>query len=220
MSRIRCAILDVDGTLVDSNDAHTFAYLDAFAEFGHEVRFQQVRPLIGMGGDKVLRDLIGLDEDDPKAKALTERRGIIFRENYLPRIRPFPSSRALLERMRRAGLKLVVASSAKEEELGGLLGAAGVTDLIERHATSDDAENSKPDPDIVQAALMKSGFPAREAMMLGDTPYDIEAARRCNLDTVALLCGGWHRQDLAGAAAIFRDPADLLARFDDSPFLR
>lgn len=220
MARIRCAILDVDGTLVDSNDAHSYAYLDAFVEFGYDVRFQQVRPLIGMGGDKVLRDLVHLDEDNPKAKGLTERRGLIFRERYLPRIRPFPASRALLERMRRAGLKLVVASSATEEELKGLLQIAGVTDLIERQATADDAEHSKPDPDIVAAALGKSGYPAREALMLGDTPYDIEAARLCGLATVALRCGGWHRQDLAGARALYRDPADLLARFDDSPFRR
>jgi HAD superfamily hydrolase (TIGR01509 family) len=214
----RAALLDVDGTLADSNDAHAAAWVDVGREFGFEVEFAHVRRLIGMGGDKVLPRLSGIDEGSPQGQLVAQRRGEIFRARYLPRVRGFPGARGLLERLRRSGMTLAVATSASPEDLRLLLEAAGVADLVDTAASADDADRSKPDPDIVQAALARSGARPDEAVMLGDTPYDVEAARRAGVRCVALRCGGWGDAELAGADAIYEDPAELLARFGESPF--
>lgn len=211
-------ILDIDGTLLDSNAEHADAWSDALAEHGYRVDPARIRPLIGMGGDKVLPMLTGLSDDSPVGKKIGERRGEIFREKYLPHIRPFPRVRDLIERLERQGRKLVVASSASEEDLGALLDKAGVRDLLDGETSSDDAERSKPDPDIVQAALAKLDAERDRVVMIGDTPYDIEAATRAGIRTIALRSGGcWSDTDLRGAAAIYSDPADLLAHLDESP---
>ena len=220
MSTVRGVLLDVDGTLVDSNDAHARAWVKAFTENGFEVAFEDVRPLIGMGGDKVLAKLAGLPEDDPKAEQISTRRREIFQEQFLPSLKPFPRARELLAAMRARGLRLVAASSAKKDELKGLLAVVGAEDLLEEQTSSDDAEQSKPDPDIVAAALEKIGLPAAEVLMLGDTPYDVEAAGRAKVATIALLCGGWSRGHLDGALAVYADPADLLEHYDSSPLGR
>ena len=217
----RAAILDIDGTLIDTNDAHAHAWVDVCQEFGRPIAFGQVRPLIGMGGDKVLPRLTGLDEESDEGKRIKERRGEIFRERYLASCRPFPKSRELLERMRDDGLSLVVATSASRDDMAALLKTIGVEDLIEARTSSSDAEESKPDPDIVQAALASAGADPAEAVMLGDTPYDVEASGRAGVPCIALRCGGWWKdEDLKDAAAIYDDPADLLARYDESPLGR
>lgn len=218
MSRPGVVILDVDGTLIDSNDAHARAWVEVGAEFGHEIEFAHVRRLIGMGGDKVLPRITGLDEDSPEGERITERRGEIFRERHLPGLRPFPGTRALLERLRADGLRLVVASSASEEDLEPLLEKAGIADLVEERTSSDDADASKPEPDIVLAALRSAGVGPEEAVMLGDTPYDVEACGRAGVRIVALRCGGWDDRALEGAVAVFDDPADLLRSYGSSPF--
>ena len=209
-------IFDVDGTLVDSNDAHAQSWVDTFAEAGYNVPFDVVRPLIGMGGDKLLPKTVGVESDSREGKKLSERRGEIFREQYLPKLRALPGSRALVERVRASGLKPVVATSAKDEELKGLLKAAEVADLMEERATASDAKKSKPDPDIVRAAIDESEIDAHELVMVGDTPYDVEAATRANVRVIAFRSGGWNDQELKGAAEIYDGPADLLARFDSS----
>ena len=219
-SRIRGAILDVDGTLVDSNDAHARAWVESFREHGFDVPYQKVRPLIGMGGDNLLPEAIGLEKDDPKGEAIAKRRGEIFKSRYLKTIQPFPGTRDLLKRMRDEGLELAVASSAQEDELKPLLEIAGAADLIDSKTSADDAESSKPDPDIIHAALKRLEMAPRATLMLGDTPYDIEAARKARVKTVAFRSGGWDDAGLKGAIAIYDGPADLLKRFDDSPFAR
>jgi HAD superfamily hydrolase (TIGR01509 family) len=210
-------ILDIDGTLVDSNDAHTRAWLDALSEEGFSVPYQRVRRLIGMGGDKLLPEVTGLSEDDPRGQRLAKRRGEIFKERYLKTVKAFPCVRELLLRARDSGFTLAVATSAKEEEVGPLLEKARVLDLIPHKTSSDDADNSKPDPDIVKAALQRLGCAPEHALMLGDTPYDVEAARRAAVRAVALRCGGWDDEGLRDAAAIYEDPEELLARFSESP---
>ena len=179
---VKAVIFDVDGTLVDSNDGHTRAWVDALDEFGYEVAYESVRPLIGMGGDKVLPILTGISADDLKGERIAERREEIFAERYLPKVRPFPGARELLVRLRQEGLRLAVASSSKEEMLKRLLSLVGAEDLLDAKTSSDDAQNSKPDPDIVKAALRRLGLPAESAVMVGDTPYDIEAATRAGLE--------------------------------------
>jgi HAD superfamily hydrolase (TIGR01509 family) len=218
MGRVKAVILDVDGTLIDTNDAHAHAWVDVCAEFGYEVAFGRVREMIGMGGDRVLPALTGLSEDSPIGKEIKERRGKDFRERYLPSCRPFPCARELLERMKGDGLRLVVATSASKEDMAALLKAAGVDDLIHAHASSSDADASKPAPDIVEAALDEAGCAPQEAVMLGDTPYDVKAANRAGVRCVALRSGGWDDEHLADAAAIYDDTADVLAHYDQSPF--
>lgn len=217
---IRGVLLDVDGTLVDSNDAHARAWVDAFAEGGHAVAFARVRPLIGMGGDQLLPRVLGIAKDTPEGKWLSDRWAAIFEERYLPAVRAFPGTRALVQRLRDRGLRPIAASSAKAEHLDALLAIAEVRDLLPETTSADDAERSKPAPDIIRAALDKLGLPAAAAALLGDTPYDIAAARQAGVRTIALRCGGWGDRELAGALAIYDDPADLLARYDDSPLGR
>ena len=218
---VRGVILDVDGTLVDSNDQHARSWVDATHEAGfEEVSFVHVRPLIGMGGDKVLPALTRLTKEDPAGARIAERSGEIFRATYLRDVRPFPRVRELLERMLAQDLELVVATSSKRENLDGLLRAAGVEDLIDEATTASDAKASKPEPDIVEAAVQRSGLRKDELVMLGDTPYDVDAATRAGVRIVALRCGGWWADDaFDGAMAIHDDPAALLAAFDSSPFV-
>lgn len=211
-------LLDVDGTLIDSNDAHAQAWVDTGREFGYEIPFDRVRWLVGMGGDKVLPELTGLQEKSEEGARVLKRRGEIFRREYLPKLKPFPHAHELLERFADDGYKLVVATSASEEDLDALLEQGGFADIIRKATSSDDADESKPAPDIVQAALKKAGVSAGNAIMLGDTPYDVAAAGRAGVVVVALRCGGWQDEDLHGAASIYDDPADLLTRYSMSIF--
>ena len=213
---LKGVIFDIDGTLVDSNDAHAQSWVDTFAEAGYEVPFEVVRPLIGMGADKLLPKTIGIRHDSEQGKKLIKRRSETFREKYLPRLRPLPGARALVLRVREDGLKAIVATSAKDEELNGLLKAAEVEDLIEEKATASDAKRSKPDPDIVEAAIEESGVSSSNAVMIGDTPYDIEAAIRAGVRIIAFRSGGWDDESLKGAAQIYDGPADLLTQYDAS----
>jgi HAD superfamily hydrolase (TIGR01509 family) len=215
---LRTVLLDIDGTLIDSNDAHARAWVDALRTHGYVVPFEEVRPLIGMGGDKLVPQLTGLDPESGEAKRLGETRSKLFLERELPTLRPTKGARALLEQLTWLGMELVVATSAKSSEVQALLEQAGVADLIPLASSSSDADRSKPDPDIVQAALRKSGSLAAQSVMVGDTPYDIEAAGRAKVPSIALRCGGWWDDAaLRGATAIYDDPAELLERFDESP---
>jgi HAD superfamily hydrolase (TIGR01509 family) len=217
---LRGVIFDIDGTLVDSNDAHAQSWVDTFAEAGYDVAFGVVRPLIGMGGDKLLPKTIGVRHDSKEGKKLIARRSEIFREKYLPELRALDGSRALVMRVRSEGLKPVIATSAKDEELQGLLKAAQVADLIEERATASDAKRSKPDPDIVEAAIEQAEIEPVNLVMIGDTPYDVEAALRAGVRIIGFRCGGWKDQDLAGAIEIYGGPADLLANYESSPLGR
>lgn len=209
-------IFDIDGTLVDSNDAHAKSWVDAFADAGYDVPFDAVRPLIGMGADKLLPKTIGIGHDTDDGKTLIKRRSEIFRERYLPHLRPFKGSRDLVTRVRSSGLKAVVATSAKDEELQALLKAAQVDDLMQERATSSDAKRSKPDPDIVQAAIEESGISQEDLVMIGDTPYDVEAAGRAGVRAIGFRSGGWSDEALKGAVEIYNGPADLLAKYESS----
>jgi HAD superfamily hydrolase (TIGR01509 family) len=213
---LKGVIFDIDGTLVDSNDAHAQSWVDTFAEAGYEVPFDAVRPLIGMGADKLLPQTIGIAHDSEEGERLIKRRSEIFRERYLPRLKPLKGSRDLVLRVRADGLKPIVATSAKDEELKGLLKAARVEDLMEEKATASDAKRSKPDPDIVHAAIEESGIPAAQLVMIGDTPYDVEAAAKADVRTIAFRSGGWTDDALRGAVEIYDGPADLLAGYESS----
>jgi HAD superfamily hydrolase (TIGR01509 family) len=168
-----------------------------------------------MGGDRILT-LWSIESDAARGQAISTVRGQIFRDHYLPTLKPFPFVRPLLERMKRDGKRLVVASSATKDDLKGLLERAGVADLIDDIASSSDAHESKPAPDIVLAALDHSGLRATEVIMLGDTPYDVEAAAKAGVPIIAVRSGGWSDADLAGAVAIYDDTRELLAHYGAS----
>jgi phosphoglycolate phosphatase-like HAD superfamily hydrolase len=213
---LHTVLLDVDGTLIDSNDAHARAWVDALRAHGYVVPFEQVRPLIGMGGDKLLPELTGLDPDSGDAARIGATRSELFLGRELPTLRPTRGARALLEHLLARRLELVVATSAKSNEVSALLEQAGVADLIELASSADDAARSKPNPDIVRAALRMSGSHAAHSVLLGDTPYDIDAATRSRVPTIALRCGGWWSDDaLKGAVGIYDDPGQLLEQIDD-----
>jgi HAD superfamily hydrolase (TIGR01509 family) len=209
-------IFDVDGTLVDSNDAHTRAWIDAFAAHGITVAYDSVRRAIGMGGDKLMPLVAGIKEDSAEGKKISQRRADVFKAVWLPRLQPFPGARDLVARLVDDGFTVAVASSAKEDELHPLLEVAGVADLIPTRTSSDDAARSKPDPDIVTAAVERTRCPHERTVMIGDTPYDVEAAKRAGIQIIGLTCGGWTRGDLLDASAIYADVADLLGKYEES----
>ena len=213
---VEAVLLDIDGTLLDSNDAHAQAWSDALREAGHEIGSETVRPLIGMGGDKVLPHLTGLDAEQGEGKQLVERRKEIFAKEYLPAVRPFPGARELLDRMRADGLRLVVATSASDDELRGLLHALGAEWLLDEAVSSSDADRSKPDPDIVHAAIDRTGASPGQCVMIGDTPYDVKAATHAGVRIIGVRCGGWGDDELSGAVAVYDDPKDLLEQYSSS----
>ncbi|GAB4380326.1 MAG: HAD family hydrolase [Elainellaceae cyanobacterium] len=219
MAELQGVLLDVDGTLVLSNDAHAQTWVEAFAAYGYDIAFEQVRPMIGMGGDKIIPKLVpGLTKEAGDGKAISDRRKQLVLNEYGPKLQPAPGSRELILRMQQAGLQLIVASSASRDELEILLKAAQVNDLLTEATTSSDAEGSKPEPDIVEVALQKVQLKPDQVLMLGDTPYDIEAAGKAGVGVVALRCGGFDESSLSNAKAIYNDPADLLSHYEESPF--
>ncbi len=216
----KTVLLDIDGTLLDSNAAHARAWVDAFAEHGREVPFDSLHGLIGMGGDKVLDKVApGLSEEEGEGHEITQLRKKIFLDRYIKDLKPTPGARTLVERIKAEGMKPVIATSASGEELEALLKQAGVADLIETQATSDDANQTKPDPDIIDAALEKSQSRPEESIMIGDTPYDVESAKKAGVRMIAVRCGG-HDSDLQGADAVYDDPADLVRHWNESPLVR
>jgi HAD superfamily hydrolase (TIGR01509 family) len=211
-------ILDIDGTLVLSNDAHAHSWVEAFASQGYDVPFDQVRSRMGMGGDQLMPQVIpDLDKEQEPGKTIANYRKELVLRDYVPHIESAPGARALVKKMLAAGLHLVVASSASREELEAMLKIAAVEDLLHETTSSNDAEKSKPAPDLVEAALQKANLAADRVVMLADTPYDIEAASQVGVDVIAFRCGGFRDEDLAGAIAIYNDPADLLDHYEGSP---
>ena len=217
MGRLLKAVLfDVDGTLVDSNDAHADAWVTAFREHGVNVDWLKVRRSIGMGGDKLMPAVSNLTEESPEGAAIAEARGKIFKREFLPHIKPFRNAARLVAAVKERGYTAVAASSAPKDELTPLLKIAGAAWLMDAKTSSDDAEESKPDPDIIEAALKRAKASAGEAIMIGDTPYDVEAATRAGVKVIGFRSGGWSDGDLEGAIAIYDGPWDLLERFEDS----
>ena len=220
---ITAVIFDIDGTLVDSVDLHAEAWQVALERFGKKVSFAEVRRQIGKGGDQLMPVFLSQREMEKFGEELEQYRSKLFKKEYLPRVTAFPGVRQLFERVRQDQKRIALASSAKGDELKTYKTIAGIDDLIEAETSSDDAERSKPYPDIFEAALAELGDVAPDKILVvGDTPYDAQAAGKANLRTVGLMCGGWNEEELrqAGCIAIYRDPADLLLRYDESPICR
>jgi HAD superfamily hydrolase (TIGR01509 family) len=220
---IKAIIFDVDGTLVDSNDLHVEAWREAFRGRGKELSFDDLHGQMGKGGDQLMPVFCSKEELDEFGEELERDRGELFAGRYLSRVRPFPRVRELFERLKADGLQIALASSAKEQELEHHKRSLRVEDLLEAATSADDAERSKPHPDIFQAALGGlKGVRPEEAVVVGDTPYDVEAAAKAGMRTVGLLSGGFTDEALrgAGAVAVYRDVSDLLDNYDDSPLAK
>ena len=217
LRRRRAVILDVDGTLVDSNEARALSWLVALHDFGHEVALELMRPLVGMTPDRVVYHAIGAPRDTNEARAILRRQSQIFRTWYVPRLLPFVGTRALLQRMKREGLRLIAATVAPRDEGLDLLEASGVGDLLDDIVTGHEI-TSVSDADVIASALSRSKCAAESVVLLGDTPYDVAAGLRVGIDVVALRCGGWRDGALRGAAAIYDDACDLLRNYSTSPF--
>ncbi|HEY6990250.1 MAG TPA: HAD family hydrolase [Bryobacteraceae bacterium] len=217
---LKAVLCDIDGTLVDSNVLHAEAWVRAFAHFGYRFSLDDVLHQIGKGGDQLIPHYVPSDRLADLEEPIKKFRKDLFHEQYFDRIKAFPGSRALIEKMRRAGLRIALASSADKEDLGRLKRIAQIEDLVEEETAGEDADKSKPHPDIFKAALDRLRVDSSEAMALGDTPWDIEAAAKAGLPTVAVTSGGWAEDQLrtAGAIAVYKGVAEIAERFERSEF--
>ncbi len=219
---IKAVIFDIDGTLVDSVDLHAQAWQETFRKFGREIPFLEVRQQIGKGGDQLMPVFFTKEELERYGEEMEDYRSKLFKQKYLLQVRAFDKVRELFERMRADGKQIALASSAKGDELEVYKEIARITDLVEEETSADDAERSKPHPDIFEAALEKLGNPPTdEVVVVGDTPYDAEAAGKIGLPAIGVLCGGFPEMELrrAGCIAIYQDPADLLLHYELSPLV-
>lgn len=220
---LQALIFDLDGTLVDTNELHVAAWREVFLRFGRHVEPEALRKQMGKGGDQLMPVFWFKDELARFGEEMQAQRVQLFMQKYLPRAKPFPGVRALFERAKRAGLRIALASSAKKPELEHHVEQLGIGDLIDAGTSADDAEHSKPSPDILQAALARlPGVAAADTVLIGDSPYDAQAARRAGMRCIGVLSGGFGESELlrAGAIAVYRDIADLDRHYEESPLAK
>lgn len=216
---IKAVIFDIDGTLVDSVALHAKAWQEALHKFGHDIPFDMVRQQIGKGGDQLLPVFLTKDEISQYGEALEKYRGDVFKKKYLKQVKPFPCVRELFQQLRHDGKQIALASSAKGDELQTYKRIANVQDLVDEETSSDDAERSKPHPDIFEAALQRlRNVKPSEAVVVGDSPYDQQAAGKLGLRGIAVRSGGFSDKDLraAGYSEIYDHVADLLKHYNES----
>ncbi len=212
----RAAILDVDGTLVDTNYHHALAWYRAFRECDIVLPVWRLHRHVGMGGDKFVGAVAGEDVEERLGEGLRSRWEELFDE-LMDEVAPLAGARQLLEELKRRGSSVVLASSAIEKHLDAFLEKLDARELVDDWTTKDDVEGSKPEPDLVNAGLAKAG--TRDAVMVGDSPYDCEAARRAGIETITVMTGGFSEEELrdAGAASVFESLEALLARLGETP---
>ena len=214
---VEAAIFDVDGTLIDSVDFHTIAWVEAFAEFGVTTDFEKVRRQIGKGGDNLMPVFLSQKQIRAFGEDLETFRSGHFKRKYLEYLQPFAGVRPLFERLIDNGIRIALASSAKPDELQVYKKIAEIDDLLDAETSSDDVEESKPDPDIFQAAVRQlHGIAKDRIIVFGDTPYDAEAAAKAGLRSIGVLCGGFPARSLTkgGCSAIYRSPSNILIHYD------
>lgn len=215
-------LTDLDGTLVDSNALHAEAWRRTFEHFGIQVGMDEAWRQIGKGGDQVIPVFVPEADRERLEKPLKEFRKEIFHRDYMHRMVAFSQARELLLRVRDSGMKIVIATSSDKEDLPTYSKLVGMDDLVNEASSSADAKASKPDADIFAAALKKVNMRAEQAVALGDTPWDAQAAGKLGIPVIGLTCGGWKADDLrdAGCVEVWQDPADLLLHFDKSALRR
>ena len=219
---VEAVIFDIDGTLIDSVDLHAEAWVETFKQFGRSVEFKSVRAKIGEGADRLIPELLG--DETPKAvrEEIANFRAKLFTEKYLKNVKPFPCVRELFEKLRAQGQLTVLGSSCRASEIEHYKAIANISDVVDAQATSDDADCSKPSPQIFNAAMTAAGKNKEQVIVVGDTIFDIQAAAKAGVRAIGVLCGGASHHELlkAGAIAVYDNPAHLLERYDDSPLSR
>lgn len=218
----RGVIFDVDGTLVDTVDLHARAWTEAFAHFGHDVNYADVRAQIGKGADQLMPVFLSHEEAAWRGEEIDRWRHELYRREYMPRARAFRGVKELFQTLRADGKRIALASSAKEEDLPVYAHVAGIDGLYDAATSADDAKRSKPCPDIFEAALAALGMTPEEAAVVGDSPHDVTAAARAGLPTIGLLCGGFPEESLraAGVVEIYADPEDLRRNYRNTCIAR
>lgn len=217
--RVDAVLFDLDGTLVDSNDFHVDAWDCVFREAGHVFDRGVLHGQIGKGGDLLIPTLLP-DATETTVARLEKRHGEVFKDRYLPEVRPFPGATELLRRVRQSGRKVVMASSASGAELDHYKALLDAQNLVSASTSKDDVATSKPAGDIFAEALKAAGVAPGRAIAVGDTPYDIEAAGKAGVATVAVRSGGFSDRDLRGAIACYDGVGAMLKGFDRSPLAR
>ncbi|MEB3278348.1 MAG: HAD family phosphatase [Lyngbya sp.] len=213
-------IFDIDGTLVDSVHFHAEAWVKAFKQYGYDADFDKVRQQIGKGGEYILPEFISEEEIEKDGEKISDYRKEYYQKNLLDKIKPFPKVRELFERVKADGTQIVLASSARPKTVEHYQELLGIKDLINGVTSRGDVEQAKPNPDIFIAALNHLENVSKESVIVvGDSPYDAQAAEKISLSTVGVLSGGFSEDVLkeAGCIAIYKDPADLLDRYEESP---
>lgn len=215
--RLPAAIVDVDGTLVDSNHQHVLSWYCALRRFGVVQEARRLHRLVGMGGDQLVRAAAGEEVDRRHGDEIRAAEKALF-EEMLDEVAAIPGSRELLLELRAGGERpVVLASSSPANQVDHYLDLLGARDLVDGWTTADDVDRTKPEPDLIEVALARAG--GGPAVMVGDSIWDCEAARRAGLDAVAVLTGGFCRQDLeaAGAAAVFDSLDELAGGLGETP---
>jgi HAD superfamily hydrolase (TIGR01509 family) len=210
------AILDIDGTLVDSNYQHALAWYRALRLHGHVLPIWRIHRHIGMGGDQLVASLCGDEVEEREGDAIRQAEKPLFME-MIHEVEPLEGARELIVDLKRLDRTVVLASSAKPDEVDHYLDLLDARDLADAWTTSGDVEHTKPEPDLVHAALERAG--TESAVMVGDSTWDCEAANRAGLETIAVLTGGFSEQELrdAGAVAVFHSIEELRRRLADTP---
>lgn len=219
MARVRAVLFDVDGTLLDSNDAQAHAWLDTLRGHGIDVPFDQVRSRVGMSSERLLRELAHVEADSLEGRELIERRSAVFKAHYLPDLGPLPGARVLVDRIRSRGVRCVAVTATPRADVADLLRASAVADLFELVVTEEDGQGTH-EAELIEIALERLDLGAREAVLVGDTPWDVALARRVRMEIIGLRSGGWKDEALAGAVAVYEGPAQLASRLDDSVITR
>ena len=219
--RADAVLFDIDGTLVDSNYVHVTTWAKAFTEAGESVDSWRIHRSIGMDGSLLLDTLIPDADDDDVIQRAKDLHSRYYKEETTA-LRALTGTHALLEAVARRHLQVVLATSAPEDELSILREVLQIEDIVSTVTSDQDVETAKPQPDIVQVALERSGVTAAHTVFVGDTEWDAKACERAGVPFVGVLTGGISRAELinAGAVAVFDNPADLLDRIDDSPISR
>ena len=214
-------LFDVDGTLVDTTYVHTVCWWQALRQLDHDVPMTRIHRAIGMGSDRILDELIGTRRNRDDDAALHQSKKTLY-STYWDRLRPLPGAQNLLRATAEAGLAVVLASSSSKEELEKLLQALDCDDVITEATSSADAEQSKPSPDILQAALEQSHLDRSNVVFVGDSRWDVEAAGAIDIPCIGLTSGGLAAAELesVGAAEIYGTPQELCDHFRDSSVLR
>ncbi|MEU5960741.1 HAD family hydrolase [Micromonospora parva] len=219
--RLAGVLFDVDGTLVDTTYLHTVSWWEALRQTDQPVPMAVVHRAIGMGSDKLLDHLLGPERDRDADQKLRDAHDTLYAE-YWERLTPLPRAADLLRACAERGLRVVLATSAAEHEVTALRRALNADEVVDTVTSSADARESKPAPDILEAALAQSGLAAERVVFVGDSVWDVAAAGKLNIPCVGLTCGGTSRGELAGAGAVavYDDPAALLSELADSPLAR